>query len=51
MAAVPVEAVAAPPAPVFVMNLFLGEINPGTDSGAKLFNKAIEERGEKLTIT
>ena len=41
----------AAPNPVFVMNPFLGDINPGTDAGAKLFNKATEERDEKISIS
>ena len=39
------------PTPVFVLNPFLGDINPGTADGAKLFNKATEEATTKLTIT
>ena len=34
----------------FIINPFHGEINPGTEAGAKLYNKAIEAPEDKLTI-
>ena len=38
-------------AAVYVINPFLGNINPGTDGGAKLYSKATAERKTKLQIS
>ena len=38
-------------AAVYVMNPFLGDINPGTDGGAKLYSKATAERETKLSVS
>ena len=38
-------------AAVFVLNPFLGDINPGTDGGAKLYSKATAERSSKLSVS
>ena len=34
----------------FVMNPYLGDVNPGTTEGLKLYNKSIEARSEKIEI-
>ena len=34
----------------FLLNPFLGDINPGTVEGAKLYTKAIDSPDEKLNI-
>ena len=34
----------------FLLNPFLGDINPGTTEGAKLYTKAIDSPDEKLNI-
>ena len=34
----------------FAINPFLGDINPGTTEGAKLYNKSIEAPDDKLVI-
>ena len=34
----------------FVLNPYLGDVNPGTPDGLKLYNKAIEAPDTKLTI-
>ena len=36
---------------VYVMNPLLGDINPGTDVGAKLYSKATAERESKLSVS
>ena len=35
----------------FVLNPFLGDINPGTDGGAKLYSKVTAKRDEKLQVS
>ena len=35
----------------YSLNPFLGDINPGTTDGSKLYNKAIEAPKELFTIT
>ena len=34
----------------FVLNPFLGDVNPGTPEGLKLYNRAIAAPDEKLSI-
>ena len=34
----------------FVMNPYLGDVNPGTTEGLKLYNKAIAAPNEKVEI-
>ena len=34
----------------FVMNPYLGDVNPGTNEGLKLYNKSIEARSKKIEI-
>ena len=34
----------------FVLNPYLGDVNPGTADGLKLYNKAIDSRSEKIEI-
>ena len=35
----------------YSLNPFLGDINPGTSDGAKLYNRAIEAPKDLITIT
>ena len=35
----------------FVMKPYLGDVNPGTNEGLKIYNKYIEARSEKIEIS